>query len=98
MSYKLIKLTFRVSDVANKESSDYLLSLCKEAAMDYDKKGNVIVFAIVKKNLNINDFVLTENILNSVSEENAYVFKGIEKRLAILNGEISDDPVLGGKK
>jgi len=50
--YTLIKLAFKVSDMANKESSDYLLSLCKQTMFEY-KDDIVYVFAIVKSDLKI---------------------------------------------
>ena len=51
--YTLIKLAFKVSDMANKASSDYLISLCKQAMFEY-KDDIVYVFAIVKSDLKIN--------------------------------------------
>jgi len=45
--YTLIKLAFKVSDMANKASSDYLMSLCHSAYFHY-VDDLVLVYAIVK--------------------------------------------------
>lgn len=47
MTYTLIKLAFKVTDMANKESSDYLMSLCHSAYFHY-VDDLVLVYAIVK--------------------------------------------------
>jgi len=47
MKYKLIKLAFKVTDMANKASSDYLMSLCHSAYFHY-VDDLVLVYAIVK--------------------------------------------------
>ena len=47
MTYTLIKLAFKVSDMANKASSDYLMSLCHSAYFHYID-DLVLVYAIVK--------------------------------------------------
>ena len=45
--YTLIKLAFKVSEMANKASSDYLMSLCHSAYFHYID-DLVLVYAIVK--------------------------------------------------
>jgi hypothetical protein len=45
--YTLLKLAFKVSDMANKAPSDYLMSLCHSAYFHY-VDDLVLVYAIVK--------------------------------------------------
>ena len=48
MKYTLIKLAFKVSDMENKASSDYLMSLCHSAYFHY-VDDLVLVYAIISK-------------------------------------------------
>ena len=55
MTYTLIKLAFKVIDMANKASSDYLMSLCHSAYFHYID-DLVLVYAIVKADLDTSVF------------------------------------------
>ena len=89
MKYKLVKLAFKVSDMANKASSDYLTSLCHSAYFHYID-DLVLVYAIVKADTDTSvlaDFPVVAfdfNIealkdVNECQERNVNILNGIEK-------------------
>ena len=89
MKYTLIKLAFKVSDMANKASSDYLMSLCHSAYFHYID-DLVLVFAIVKTDTDTSvlaDFSVVafdfeiESLkeVNECQERNVNILNGVEK-------------------
>jgi len=89
MTYTLIKLAFKVSDMANKESSDYLMSLCHSAYFHYID-DLVLVYAIVKTDFDTSvvagfpvvqfDFEIERlKEVNECQERNVNILNGIEK-------------------
>jgi hypothetical protein len=84
--YTLIKLAFKVSDMANKASSEYLISLCKCAMFYYD--GDVVlVMAFVESETDIS--ILKEYPMIEINW-NKYVdiVTTAELGLKYMNGEI----------
>ena len=89
MTYTLIKLAFKVSDMANKASRDYLMSLCHSAYF-YPFGELVLVYAVVKEETNTDilsqypvqefnfDIPELENA-NITGQKNLNVKNGIEK-------------------
>jgi hypothetical protein len=97
MTYTLIKLAFKVTDMANKASSDYLISLCKCATFYYDNDV-VLVMAYVEENTDISilkeypvievDWNKYADIVTTAETELEYM-NGTKTRpdnLAVLNG------------
>ena len=85
MKYKLIKLAFKVSDMANKASRDYLMSLCHSAYFHY-VDDLVLVYAIVKADLDTSvvagfPVVKFDFEFNGTEEEAQY-------QIDVLNGVI----------
>jgi len=91
MNYTLIKLAFKVSDMANKASSDYLMSLCHSAYFHYID-DLVLVYAIIKSdtdtsvlaNFPVIDFDFEIEALKEVNEcqqRNVNILNGIEKNI-----------------
>ena len=96
MKYKLIKLAFKVSDMANKASSDYLMSLCHSAYFHYID-DLVLVYAIVKTDTDINiitnfpavifDFNKTElKHINTLTALEVDYLNGVKERPVIDYG------------
>jgi len=88
--YTLIKLAFKVSDMANKASSDYLISLSKSTTF-YNINELVLVYAIVEENVGLSilsqypvvDFDFSVMIReNEAQEKNLYNFNNpVEEKL-----------------
>lgn len=97
MTYTLIKLAFKVSDMANKESSDYLMSLCKCATFYYDADIVIIMaYANIETDISLlNQYPVIDVDWNKYAEivataelELQYM-NGVKIRpdnLAVLNG------------
>jgi hypothetical protein len=92
MNYTLIKLAFKVSDMANKASSDYLMSLCPlcHSAYFHYVDDLVLVYAIVKADFDTSvvagfpvvqfDFEIERlKEVNECQERNVNILNGIEK-------------------
>lgn len=94
MTYKLVKLAFKVSDMANKESSNYLISLCHSATFYYI--GNlVLVYAIVSEGTDLSvlsqypvvDFDFSKMTKeNAAQEENLYNINNPKEHKTIDGG------------
>ena len=91
MTYTLIKLAFKVTDMANKASSDYLMSLCHSAYFHYIN-DLVLVYAIVKADTDTSmlagfpvvSFDFNIEALKEVNEcqnKNVNVMNGVEKNI-----------------
>lgn len=85
MTYTLIKLAFKVSDMANKASSDYLMSLYHSAYFHY-VDDLVLVYAIVKTDFDksiLDNFPVIPFVFefNETEEEAQY-------QIDVLNGDI----------
>jgi len=88
--YTLIKLAFKVSDMANKASSDYLISLSKSTTF-YNINELVLVYAIVEENVGLSilsqypvvDFDFSVMIReNEAQEKNLYNFNNpVEEKI-----------------
>ena len=88
--YTLIKLAFKVTDMANKASSDYLISLSKSTTF-YNINELVLVYAIVEENVGLSilsqypvvDFDFSVMIReNEAQEKNLYNFNNpVEEKL-----------------
>ena len=87
--YTLIKLAFKVTDMANKASSDYLMSLCHSAYFHY-VDDLVLVYAIVKTDFDLSvvagfpvvafDFEIESlKEVNECQNKNVNVMNGVEK-------------------
>jgi len=83
--YTLIKLAFKVSDMANKASSDYLMSLCHSAYFHY-VDDLVLVYAIVKADTD------TSMLADFPVVKYKFEFNGMEEeaqyQIDVLNGVI----------
>ncbi|HPI02297.1 MAG TPA: hypothetical protein PKZ78_00530 [Candidatus Goldiibacteriota bacterium] len=94
MTYTLIKLAFKVSDMANKASSDYLMSLCKCATFHYDA-DIVLVMAFVEEGADTS--ILKEYPMIEINW-NKYVdiVTTAELGLKYMNGDI-ERPIMAVK-
>jgi len=84
--YKLIKLAFRVSDMANKASSDYLMSLCPHTFFE-EKDGIVFVYAVISQEI-YKSIVEKLPVLN-IEFENNKIETEAQYQIDILNGTIT---------
>ena len=82
--YNLIKLAFKVSDMANKASSDYLMSLCHSAYFHYID-DLVLIFAIVKNEVNL-DVVSQYPVIEFDFEKVKDIYATAQDNVDILNG------------
>ena len=93
MTYTLIKLAFKVSDMANKASSDNALSFCKSACFKYEAdtvKAFIIVddslpIGAIKSQLPLIEFA--ENEADKIYIENA------QYECDVLNGIIIPEKI-----
>jgi hypothetical protein len=93
--YTLIKLAFKVSDMANKASSEYLMSLCKCATFHYDA-DIVLVMAFVESETDISilkeypmieiNWNKYENITSMAKTELQYMNGDKESKMLTLGG------------
>jgi len=84
MKYKLVKLAFKVSDMANKASSDYLTSLCHSAYFHYID-DLVLIFAIVKNEVNL-DVISQYPVIEFDFEKVKDIYATAQDNVDILNG------------
>lgn len=98
MTYTLIKFAFKVSDVANKASSDYLMSLCHSAYFHY-VDDVVLVYAIVKDDMDVsglNGFPVVDfnfdmpklEEVNNFEQDKVDVINGLKKGAFEIMGEL----------
>ena len=86
MKYTLIKLAFKVSDMANKASSDYLMSLCKCATFHYD--GDIVII-IAYADIETDTSILKQYPVVDVDwNKYADIVTTAELGLKYMNGEI----------
>ncbi len=82
--YTLIKLAFKVSDMANKASSDYLMSLCHSAYFHYID-DLVLIFAIVKSEVNL-DILSQYPVVAFDFEKVKDIYAPAQDNVDVLNG------------
>ncbi len=92
--YTLIKLAFKVSDMANKESSEYLLSLCHSATFYYIGEL-VLVYAIVPEKIDLSvlsQYPVVDFDFSNMTKENA----AQEENLYNINNPRTEEIINGG--
>ncbi len=91
--YTLIKLAFKVSDVANKKESDSALSFCKSACFKYENE-TVKAFVVLDDSLPIEAIKAQLPLIEFVENEtdNNYI-KNAQYECDVLNGVIIPEKI-----
>lgn len=95
MTYTLIKLAFKVSDVANKKESDSALSFCKSACFKYENENETVkAFVILDDSLPIEAIKSQLPLIEFIENEtdNNYI-KNAQYECDVLNGVIIPEKI-----